>query len=351
MKIKTKLLIGFGLLFVVVVVFGIVSVYYIDDISHYSNATLKNNYATLTYTREMRAVLDENDLPLPAAAVASFDSSLKKQEHNITEPGEKEATAGVRSAFTQLTSATVPLAEKQRAVRAIRLQLQTIDGLNMKAVVQKNNSVTATVSNATLYLGAIVFVTFLILFVFIVNFPGFILKPLNRFIDGVREINQKNYDARLEFESNDEFAELAVQFNKMAAALAHNDDKKLTKIIAGENQVKILIEQIPDIVIGLNEQHQILFVNSAARKALGIGDKLVNGQAVDTVVESSALLHAILQSKAGDPAKKVLHYQMQGFEIVVPNLRPSPADGLQFAGYPAGMIYILKDIKKAEPVE
>src|SRR5882757_5487390 len=103
MKIKKKLLLGFGLLFIVVLLFGAVSVYYIKVISETANVTLKNNYATLKFTREMRSVLDENDLPLNASASEVFDNALKKQEHNITEPGEAVATHDLRKAFNLLT--------------------------------------------------------------------------------------------------------------------------------------------------------------------------------------------------------------------------------------------------------
>jgi NtrC-family two-component system sensor histidine kinase KinB len=89
MKIKKKLFLGFGLLFIVVLFFGAVSIYYIEVISETAKVTLKNNYETLTFTREMRSVLDETDLPLTLPAAEAFDKALKKQENNITEPGEK----------------------------------------------------------------------------------------------------------------------------------------------------------------------------------------------------------------------------------------------------------------------
>jgi NtrC-family two-component system sensor histidine kinase KinB len=355
MKIKTKLLLGFGLLFLVVVFFGIVSIYYIEDISEYSKTTVKNNYETLTFTRDMRAVLDENDLPLSATGTAAFDNALKKQENNITEPGEKEATAGVRTAFAQITDPNSNITSKQQAERTARLQLKTIEGLNMKAIVQKNNSIHDTVSKATFYLGGIVFVTFLILFVFIINFPGFILNPLNQFIDGVHEIGQKNYDARLEFKTGDEFAALAIEFNQMAANLSDMENKSLTKIISGENQVKILMEETPDAVIALNEKQEILFINSVARGILKMDDKPVNGQPIHDVVKSSNLLNAILDSKDGEHGVrlsldgKASKYQVKKFEIVVPNLKPKPFDTLQFSGYTAGMIYVLKNIEQGQP--
>ena len=117
MKIKKKLFWGFGLLFIVVLIFGAVSLYYIEVISETSNITLKNNYETLTFTREMRSVLDENDLPLSPAASETFDKSLKKQEHNITEHGEREATGNLRKAFSSLIDPSLNIAQKQQAER------------------------------------------------------------------------------------------------------------------------------------------------------------------------------------------------------------------------------------------
>ena len=115
MKIRKKLFLGFGLLFIVVLFFGAVSIYYVEEISETAKVTLKNNYETLTFTRAMRSVLDENDLPLTSRAASTFDNALKKQENNITERGEREATAGVRKDFGLLIDPrlSLNLAQKQ----------------------------------------------------------------------------------------------------------------------------------------------------------------------------------------------------------------------------------------------
>ncbi|HZY38166.1 MAG TPA: HAMP domain-containing protein [Mucilaginibacter sp.] len=355
MKIKTKLLLGFGLLFVVVVFFGVVSIYYIENISENSKSAIKNNYETLTFTRNMRSVLDKSELPLSTAAATAFDNALKKQEHNITEPGEKEATAGVRQAFTEITDPASGLPTKQQAEKAARIQLNTIDGLNMKAIVQKNNYINNTVSKASLYLSGIVFATFLILFIFIINFPGFILNPLNQFIDGVHELREKNYDVRLEFSTGDEFAALAVEFNKMAADLSQFADKNLTKVLCVENQLKILMEEIPEATFGLNEKQEVLFMNTAATSLFKLDHHQVHGLKIHDVVKDSHLLNAILDSKAGEqdvtlsPDGRDARYQIKKFEIVAPNLKPKPFDTMQFAGYPAGMVYIIRNIEEPQP--
>jgi nitrogen fixation/metabolism regulation signal transduction histidine kinase len=360
MRIKTKLLIGFGLLFLVVVFFGIVAVYYIDDISEYSKVTLKNNYNTLTFTRAMREALDENYLPLPAKAVAAFDNALKKQENNITEPGEKEATANLRSAFARLTDPSQSLDQKSQIERNIRLQLKTIDGLNMNAIVQKNNQMHATVSNATLYLGGIVFVTFLILFVFIINFPNFILNPLNQFIEGVHQVNQNNYDVKMQLTHNDEFALLAGEFNTMVNKLSESENESLTKVFAADNRIKAIIEEIPYLIIGVNEKQELLFVNSAARGVFNLGDRPLTGQSAKDLARSNHLLKSVLDHKGEDGKMNISvkgqmsDFQIRKIETVVPNLRPGLQYTMQFASFPAGMVYILKpagDLKEHDEVK
>jgi len=348
MKIKNKLLIGFGLLFLVVVFFGIVAIYYIEDISEYSKVTVKNNYETLTFTRAMRSVLDENELPLSNKAAGDFENALTKQEHNITEPGEKKATADLRLAFNQLVDPSQSIDKKRLSEKTARLQLSSIEGLNMKAIVDKNNHIHTTVSDATLYLSGIVFVTFLILFVFIVNFPGFILNPLNQFIDGVHEINQKNYDVRMDLQTNDEFALLCSEFNTMASRLNERENQNLTRILSAENQVKIIIEESPDVIIGVDEQQEIIFANKAARKILKLGDGQVNGKPVKELAKNNSQLRNIIEYK-GTGGKfnipvdgKMTDFKLKRVEIVVPNLRSGEAYTLQFSGFPAGMIYILK---------
>jgi NtrC-family two-component system sensor histidine kinase KinB len=352
MKIKNKLLLGFGLLSVVIMFFGVISIYYIEKISESSKITLKNNYETLTFTRDMRAVLDENDLPLSAQAAGAFDKALKKQENNITEPGERETTANVRKAFGLLIDATQSLSQKLQTERSIRLLLKKIDGLNMHAIVAKNNYIRSDITKTTLYLGGMGFITFLILFVFIVNFPGFILNPLNQFTDGVREIGKKNYDIRLEFKTSDEFADLAYEFNNMASGLSESENVSLTRIFSEEVRIKTLIEQMQDIVLGINEKQEVLFINPVAKKILNIGDKQVIGKPVSALMNNSHLVKLILENKdKADHLKvlvdgKVSYFQQKSIEIVVPNLKPNPLETIQFAGYSAGMIYILKDVSE-----
>ena len=108
MKVKNKLRLGFGFLFVIVLFFGLISLFYINEISNSAKIILKDNYETLNYTRDMRTILDQNDLPLNAANTTDFNKQLVNEEHNITEVGELQAVQNLRKAFGRISNSSLP---------------------------------------------------------------------------------------------------------------------------------------------------------------------------------------------------------------------------------------------------
>ncbi|TSD63036.1 PAS domain-containing protein [Inquilinus sp. KBS0705] len=349
MKVKTKLRLGFGFLFIVVLFFGATALFYIRDISENSKVILKNNYESLSFAREMRNVLDENSLPLSPGSSQKFDAELIKQEHNITERGEGELTANLRAAFTQLKAPATNPTTRLQADRTIRKSLSEIERLNMNAIVRKNDHARASVSRATLFLGLVGTFTFLVLFSFSVNFPGFIANPLRALLEGIREIGQKNYNKRLHFEKNDEFAEVAGAFNLMASRLNEWENSNLATVISEKRRIETIIEQMQDAIFGINEKQEILFMNDAARKTLNINDEKVIGKNVGQLLQSNDLFKSILKDEATiKPFKIVLdgreaYFQLQSSDIVIANI-DEPTAVLRIANRSAGKVYILRNI-------
>ena len=83
MKLKAKLTVGIGFLFIVILVFGILGIVSISKLSNDADKILKNNYETLVYNNNMLKALDE--LPNSQQAYADFETNLENQEKNITE--------------------------------------------------------------------------------------------------------------------------------------------------------------------------------------------------------------------------------------------------------------------------
>nr|WP_067053559.1 ATP-binding protein [Mucilaginibacter sp. L294] len=348
MKVKTKLRLGFGFLFIVVLFFGATALYYIRDISENSKVILKNNYESLSFAREMRAILDDNNI-VDTVARKKFDKYLTLQEHNVTEAGEKAATIRLRNGFSRYVGTESSMNVLSSSYLQIVHSLSEIEKLNMQAIIRKDNAARASVNRATLFLGLVGSFTFLVLFSFSVNFPGYIANPLRALIDGIREIGEKNYSKRLNFEQNDEFAEVANAFNQMASRLNEWENSNLATVISEKRRIETIIEQMQDAIIGINEKQEVLFMNDAARKTLNItGDKVI-GQNTNELVKGNDLFRSILKDDMGiKPFKIVLdgresYFQMQSSDILVPNTQQSKG-ALQLASLSAGKVYILKNI-------
>jgi NtrC-family two-component system sensor histidine kinase KinB len=349
MKIKNKLRLGFGFLFVVVLLFGAVSLFYIHEISDNAKVILKNNYESLSFAREMRTVLDDYKLPLDSSAKAAFEKQLLLQEHNITETGEAGATAGLRKAFEILRSTGHTLQQQEEAEHDARVQLRQVEKLNMQAIVRKNDRAQASVNKATILLGLVGTFTFLVLFSFSVNFPGFIANPLRALIDGIREISQKNYNQRLHFEKNDEFGDVAQAFNDMASRLKDWENSNLATILSEKQRIEAIIEQMQDAIIGLNEKQEILFINTVAENILNLNEQKIVGQRADKFMATNDLFKSIIENNTLKSFKIALngkesYFQLESREIVIPNLNPQPTDVIQKGSKSVGRVYVLRNI-------
>lgn len=357
MKIKTKLRLGFGFLFIVVIFFGAISLFYINDISKSSRMILKDNYESLKYTQEIRTVLNEEDLPLSEAAIRSFSTQLALAENNITEVGEGSAVATLRDAFRQLTAAESKPSSQTLALKKAYQQLLIIDNLNMEAIARKNQSTQADVEKAATNLIIVASICLLILFSFSVNFPGYVANPIREFSDAIKEISRKNYRQHLQFSGNDEFSELAKEFNVMASQLNKWESSNLAKLQSEKLRIEAIIEQMQDAIIGLNEQKEILFLNQVAGQLLNMNEKDVIGRNANDLIKSSDLFSRVLQVQRSDKPMKIYadgkesYFQLERREIIVPVYEDRPDDVIKASSKTAGEVYVLKNITQYKELD
>ncbi|MEJ7693985.1 ATP-binding protein [Daejeonella sp.] len=352
MKIKSKLRLGFGFLFLMVMSFGGLCGFYLNEIARDSEVILKNNYESLSFTREMRKVLDNNSLPLSAEAASQFHKELIKQESNTTEPGEHELTSKIRKNAEILKSDT-----SSSIIRSLRYDLSRIEEINMQAILRKNDQAQRSVKNATLYMQLVGTAIFLILLSFSVNFPSFIADPLLELTEGIKEISRKNYSTRLSFPASDEFSPLADAFNQMAGRLNDWEHSNVANIMSEKLRIETIIEQMKDAIIGLNENREILFINTAAEQLLKLEHRRVIGRNAHDLAKTNDLLHNILSIQPSEkPLKfdaegKELYFQLESTEIVIPDYTPDEDNLIRSTAKKAGQVYILRNITKFQELD
>lgn len=342
MKLKTKLRLGIGFLFMILLSFGAISLYQINRISESTALILKDNNHSLQYAKEMRVLIDQDSLQ-QATSVTAFKALLAKEQQNITENGEGKAVDQLSAALDRYLST-----RSNRELTHIKSAIYQIEDLNMQAIVSKSQLSEKTVAQSTLYLGLAAFVFFIILFTFILSFPGFIANPLALLLDGIQEIGKKNYKQRLHFKGTEEFAQLATAFNDMARKLDSWESSNVAELKSEKIRTETIIAQMKDAVIGIDEKNQIIFLNHLASEVLHLNANDVVGKTVNEIADKSQLLKTVIDKKDNELLEIVLHERPNYFSVESNDINidevPDGEQAISYTQRNAGRVFILKNV-------
>ncbi|MEN9908647.1 MAG: hypothetical protein RLZZ540_1796 [Bacteroidota bacterium] len=289
MKIKTKLNLGVGLLFVMIIILTFVSAFYIFSIKKDTGNILKANYNTLEYSRNMLLSLDEITGD-EGKAIATFEANLNKQNKNVTEVGEGDATLNLQKSFALLKDNKNSEVLKSK----IRLDIFEIMKLNMNAIKQKSDIANRTAETANMWIAITGTLCFLIAFNLLVNLPNNIANPIKELTASIKEIANKNYSERVHFMNHNEFGDLAKSFNTMAQKLQEYHNSNLYKLSFEKKRLETLINNMHDPIIGLDNQGIILFVNDEALKIIGMKSEDVVGKMAVNLALTNDLMKSLI---------------------------------------------------------
>lgn len=284
---------GLLILFAVILAFGGLGIFYVKRLSADAGKILKDNHISLEYCNHMLKAL--NEFPEDLSMIPVFENNLKLEENNITEPGEFEATVEVRQLFEQFKKDPRGFQDYRRIRRAIL----TIEDVNQIAIIHKNVVAANTAIQATFWLTLIVVVLSLAAFTFVLNFPSVISKPIRILSEGIREIANKNYSKRVQWDKHDEFGKLAEAFNSMAEKLDEYEHSNLAEMRFEKNRIETIINKMNDGVIVLNDKNKILFFNAVAENLFGLQQQDTVGQYAPDIALNNDLLRTVLQKDGG----------------------------------------------------
>lgn len=288
MKIKSKLTLGVGILFIMIIILSFVGTYYINALTKDTKNILVDNYNTLDYTREMMMALEK--IPEDSIAIKKFEANLIKQSNNITEIGEKEITEQLEQNYHLL------LQNKSfKNTIEIRKEMYELMGLNMDAIIRKSNIASKTANTASTWIAVAGTLCFLIAFSLLINFPRSIANPIKILADSIKEIANKNYNQRVNFESHDEFGDVATAFNTMAAKLNEYESSNITQLLFEKKRIDTLINKMHDPIIGLNENKMILFANEEALEILALKSDEIIGKSAQDVSLTNDLMRELMK--------------------------------------------------------
>ena len=323
MKIKTKLNLGVGLLFSLIIILSVLSAFYINSIKRDTQNILKANYETLEYSRNMLLALDKIETN-KSQEIVVFETNLNKQIKNITEKGEDKATYKLKDNFNFLKTNKPNDSIKSQ----IHQNIFEIMKLNMDAIKLKSDVAKKTSETANFWVILIGTLCFLIAFNLLVNLPNNIANPIKELTSSIQEIANKNYSERVHFLNHNEYGDLARSFNTMAQKLQEYHSSNSYKLSFEKKRLETLINNMHDPIIGLDNQDVILFVNDEALKIIGLKQEEVIGKSALKLALENDLIRTLLNnnssSQKASPIKIFADGKESYFEKETVNITITP---------------------------
>jgi two-component system, NtrC family, sensor histidine kinase KinB len=328
--LKTKVALGGIFLFVLLVIVGAASFYYLNRIANESKQIVQNNYETLHYSKEMIAGL--NDLSDTAHGIRQVEQMLQLQEKNITEPGEKEMTGSLRRNFDQLKK----YGQWDSMAVMVRKDITGIMELNLQAIDKKNQAAKASAESARTIITICLTICLLTAITFLYNFPSSVAGPVASLTEGIKAIANKNYGLRIHLNRKDEFGELATAFNTMAEKLDEYEHSSLSRILFEKQRAETVINSLKDASIGIDNKGRILFANQQALRLLNLKEQDIVGLVTSDVGKRNDLFRFLVNEQTSTPFKIVVDNRENYFTKEVMDIEQE--------GVKAGMVIVLKNI-------
>ncbi|MBK6731335.1 MAG: HAMP domain-containing protein [Bacteroidetes bacterium] len=287
MKIKTKLTLGVGLLFILIILLSVVGTFNINALKSDTENILKANYNSLLYSRNILSVLSNPS----EKTFKQIENNLKQQESNATEIGELEANVELRHKIEAYKNNTAD----SSLHLAIQENLYQIMDMNLQAIQRKSELAKATADKAVFWIAISGTMCFIIAFILLVNLPSNIANPIKELTKSIKQIAEKNYFERVHFESHSEFGQLAKSFNTMAEKLEEYNNSTLAKLMMEKKRIEAIINNMQDPVIGLDENLKVIFANEEAIKIIGMNEREIIGHDTLELAVKNDLIRNLIQ--------------------------------------------------------
>jgi signal transduction histidine kinase len=293
--LRSKILIGFGGLVVLLVIFSVVGEVVIDRYSRALQRSFGEDYESAAVCEDFAHSVDRidtslqlhfwNNVPLNAGELETdrqiCNKNLASQRAIATLPGEKETTdqlgqfwAEYQQIYPRLLDQSISADQRRDdyARLALPKAMQVQDAanalihMNMGSMLSVHGRVRSLVARFKWAMHLLSGVAVALAIVYAVLIGRFILRPVQIVTQSVREIERGNLDLRVPVQSRDELGVLAEAVNAMAAQLLAYRRADHERLVRTERTTQLAIDSLPDVVIVLDPNGKIELANETAKR-------------------------------------------------------------------------------------
>jgi signal transduction histidine kinase len=294
-----------------------------------------------------------------------FEKELRIQEGNITEAGEREATAQLRTLWTdyrrrldQFLSTSIPdrlrneyFESLEPAFQRVKDAANTILSMNQDAMVLKSERVHRLSERMNRLIAAAALGTFLAGLLLSMSLIRKFLHPLSVLSKAVRRMGEGDFGVRANISGRDEITLLGSDFNYMAERLAEYQKSTLGELLRAQQASQAAIDSLPDPVFVYGSKGELLNLNQSAESFLAV----VSGEKVtDSLSNLSPSVEAALSQVKDHVLSGKGPYQPKGFEEALPISTGEGQRYFLFRGHPLyarergimGVAVVIQDVTR-----
>ncbi|MGG4094400.1 two-component system histidine kinase PnpS [Paenibacillus lautus] len=171
-------------------------------------------------------------------------------------------------------------------------------------------------------------------------------SPLEKITRVARRISSLEYDARVKIHRKDEIGQLALAINGMADSL----QTQLRTIRDNEDLLQSVLNNMTGGIVMVNGAGQIILVNRAAEKMLGINAEVITGKSYRELkqhYELTKLMEQGLESKEGFHEERNIYYPVESIIRLdgVAMMQEEEQESYR------GMLFLLQDVSDIRRLE
>ncbi|MEO5930208.1 MAG: ATP-binding protein [Candidatus Kapaibacterium sp.] len=326
-SLRTKILLGFAVVVLLVTFVSVWTVTNIYDISHSATALIDGDFRTVDAGSQLRNELSGYNMSLIQYMANRGDSSRaamtlhqEQVHHWIEEMRHSEADTAmatlldtVGNRFRHLNVLVTQLVEivasnrdaslsmpraldfysnkylpvYQSIALGLRAQRDT-DYHHSLAAIQLIDSSARFIGLSTMIIAAAMLILCIVASQKVLQL---VLMPIRQLTASVERVAAGDFQHDIaENESEDELSGLVRAFNRMTRRLSAYDAMKLGEIVAEKRRCETIVRDLTDVVVATDEQFRVIYFNRRAEDVFGLPARMAIGGALSDLARARPLM-------------------------------------------------------------
>ena len=298
MTIKARIALGIAALLIVIALLGGIAVWFLDRIESSVSEVADTAYERLDLAQSLSyeaASLHGQETdgerggvePLEVRrarfaerllrdAVYLFEQPVSSVDELVIE--DLKANASRITSVNATADGTAREAKMNRILAEVSRLLQGVYAHNASVLEAELELASVRSARGLRSIGILVGVCVAFSVAVLIWLPRYVAQPIREFTESIARITRGNYATRLQVDRRDEFGRLAVSFNRMAEQLEAGTAEGEAAILETQARLSALVDQLDELILGMDAGRMIVFVNAAMAEYLGVDPEEVRGK-------------------------------------------------------------------------